>query len=190
MADPGDDFWLFRVGATSPAYWSAVVELQLRRLEEGIAAHTARRDHPARGPNSFADGFSASLMHSFGPMQADAYFLLVAVRHVLAIADRAAAHLDLAPTRAAIVRFQREVPDAKDLRDVTAHLDEYATGGGKLKDRGIQGHGMIQVGTDAVMRAGELKVDLRRAANAAVDLARTVNSAIPEGGVRIIPRTD
>ena len=55
---------------------------------------------------------------------------------MLALADCVAARFDGDATRAAIDRFEREVPDAKDLRDVVTHLDEYATGGGRLTDRG------------------------------------------------------
>lgn len=181
------DFWLHKIGATSPSFWSAVAGVQLRRVEEGVIANEEHRDHPAREPNSCFDGFAASLTHSFGPLQADSYFLLVAIRHVLALAESVLNRFGDDSVLQAMERFKRDAPDARDMRNVIAHLEEYAVGAGKLKNRGLQGHGMIQVGTDLVMRAGELEVDLRRATAAAQELSRAVNDRIPHP-VRITPR--
>jgi hypothetical protein len=69
----------------------------------------------------------------FGPIEADAYLLIIAVRHLLALSDRYAERFDAAQVREARRRLDREAPDAKALRDVLAHIDEYALGRGQRK---------------------------------------------------------
>src|SRR5262245_15109829 len=76
--------WRFVLGP-SPAFWSEATQIQLARIEQGAKAHQAREPH--RDRRDTFDGFGASLMHDLGPMQADAYFLLHAVRHVLRLAE-------------------------------------------------------------------------------------------------------
>jgi hypothetical protein len=65
---------------------------------------------------------------------------------------------------------------------VLAHLDAYAVGEGQRDEYGAQGWAIIQLGLDPVrdgfdVRAGRLKVELKRTARAAVQLARDLNEA-------------
>jgi hypothetical protein len=151
--------------------------MQLRRLDRGADAFRRRLPHPERvNPD---DGFSTTATGDLGPIEADAYLLIIAVRHLLALSDRYAERFDAAQVREAPRRFDREAPDAKALRDVLAHIDEYALGRGQRKNLQADGQWFIQVGIDPDrdefdVRAGPLRVELRRTARAAVHLAETL----------------
>ncbi len=163
-----------RMGSITPAFWGEVVQMQLSRIERGAEAHRTRGPHPER--RAADDGFAASLSHDLGPIQADAYFLLAAVRHILTLADRYAERFDAGRADAALARFDTEAPDAKDLRDVLTHLEDYALGRGKHPRFKAERQWSIQLGLDFDrgefdLRAGTLHVELRRTAHAAVALA-------------------
>jgi hypothetical protein len=146
MPAPDDDWergWVLRIGSASPSFWAEVARMQLQRIERGAEAHRRRELHPER--RSDRDGFAAALA-PFGPMQADAYFLLVAVRHLLDLADRYGERYGEAAVRALRARFDAAAPDAKDLRDVLSHLEEYVVGRGKRKRFEADGQWLIQLG--------------------------------------------
>jgi hypothetical protein len=183
--DEWEQTWLMRIGSITPAFWGEVVQMQLCRIERGAEAHRRREPHPERG--SAADGFAASLSHGFGPIQADAYFLLAAVRHILTLADRYAERFDSDRVRGALVQFEAEAPHAKDLRDVLTHLEDYAIGRGRHRHFEADGQWWIQVGLDFDrgeynVRAGTLLVELRRTARAAVVLAGALSEIAPPAG--------
>jgi hypothetical protein len=173
-----------KVGTFSPAFWSGVVELQLRRLEAGIAAHRERRPHPDR-PDPL-DGFGASLTHDLGPVDADAFFLLIALHRLVTIAEfyerRSATPKAVRDARA---RFERDAPDVKDARDVLTHLDSYLLGEGRRPEVKAEGFWWPPVGIDPErdeidLRVGTLHVELKRAARAAITLARSLSDlAVP-----------
>ena len=170
--------WRFKVGTFSPSFWSEVVQLQLTRLEAGAHAHRERVDHPER--RSVWDGFGASMTHDLGLVNADAYFLLMAIERVLRIARVYEEELPDRYVQEAIAEFTREAPDVKDLRDVLTHLDEYGRGAGRRRDLGAQGSWWPSVGLDFerdefTLPVGKLRVELKRAARAAIKLARTLN---------------
>lgn len=175
--------WHLRMGAVAASYWGAVVEMQLRRLERGTEAHRRRELHPERVTR--ADGFEAAMTGDFGPMQADAYLLIVAVRHLLALADRYAERHSPERVQAARAAFDREAPDAKGIRDVLAHIDAYALGQGRRDHYEAQGQWFIQLGIDDArrefdVRAGRLRVELRRTARAAAALADALTEIASE----------
>jgi hypothetical protein len=177
--DPREDDWLLRAFHTSPSYWSAVIELQLRRIERGAEPLRHHEPHPER-LDTF-DGFGASMTHGYGIVDADVYFLLVAVRHVLDLSDRYEKRYDADRVRVARAAFDVEAPDAKDMRDVLSHLAEYAVREGRWKQFGADGQATIQVGLDHArgeydVRAGRLHVEVRRTACAARALARELNA--------------
>jgi len=71
-------------------------------------------------------------------------------------------------------RFQADLPDAKDLRDVLTHFDAYEKGRGKLqKSRAM---GPLNIFTEAGdsrfwLRINELKIELGLALQSAEELA-------------------
>src|SRR4051812_12176223 len=75
-SDP-EDMWRLKVGSFSPSFLAAVVQLQLDRVDRGVRAHVDRRTHPER-TDPF-DGFGASMTNNFGPLEADAFFLLITI---------------------------------------------------------------------------------------------------------------
>jgi hypothetical protein len=106
--------------------------------------------------------------------------LLTAVRRLELVAMRIAQHSGDEALAGALVRFRDDVPDAKDLRDVLEHLDEYAVGQGRAARTGAQGLWWPRIGHDhgrTFATIGELHVDLDAAAAAAVELARTTELA-------------
>jgi len=173
-----------KVGTFSPAFLSGVIELQLRRLERGVAAHRDRRPHPER-PDP-GDGFAASLTHDLGPVDADAFFLLIALHRLLTIAnlyERRSATPEA--VRDARVRFEQAAPDVKDTRDVLTHLDSYLLGHGRRQEVKAEGFWWPPVGIDPErdeidVRVGTLRVELKRAARAGIEFARFLSElAVP-----------
>lgn len=176
--DPWEDEWLLRAFHSSPSYWSSVVELQLRRIESGAEALRDHEPHPEH-VDPF-DGFAASMTHGHGIVDADVYFLLIAVRHLLELGDHYAERFDRDCVRDARAEFEAEAPDAKNMRDVLSHLTEYAVRKGKRKQFKADGQASIQVGLDHArgeydVRAGVLHVEVRRTARAAITLAQRLN---------------
>jgi hypothetical protein len=87
---------------------------------------------------------------------------------------------ELAKARA---RFDAVGPDAKELRDLVAHLDEYAAGIGRrqtgkamppLSETNLETFIYWTDGGGTNLTLGDKGLDLRRAANAAIDLAQVV----------------
>jgi hypothetical protein len=171
--------WEFRIGTFSSAYWAAVVEMQLQRLERGADAHRARRLHPAR--TSESDRFAEAMTHT-GPINADGFFLILAIERLLVLAKLYERRYDASRVQDAVRRFRRKAPDVKSLRDALTHLDEYATGGGRRPDFAARGHWWPGVGIDDArgefdLRLGVLHVELRRATRAAIELAKALDGA-------------
>jgi hypothetical protein len=170
--------WAFRIGTFSPSFWAGVVQLQLSRIEAAVDAHRARRPHPER--RSSFDGFGASMTHGLGPLNADAFFLVIAADRLAVLGRLYKERFTSPQADEALARFNVAAPDLKAVRDVLTHLDEYATGRGRRPR--YQAHGVwwpsvgIDVDRDEVdLRLGTLRVELKRTARAALNLARTLN---------------
>ena len=109
--------------------------------------------------------------------------LVLAIDQVLDFARRVLSitgDADLARARA---RFDAAYPDAADLRDVVAHLDEYAVGEGRRQKGTLPGlineenlAPFISWGNDGgtVLNLGGDQLNLRRATAAPVELAEVV----------------
>jgi hypothetical protein len=150
---------------TGAAIWARVAEDELARHEEARERWKTKPDRV-----------------TWDRLHGTAFVLVVAVQQVLAYEHRVrrlSGDAELAKARA---RFDRVGPDAKDLRDLVAHLDDYAVGEGRrqtgeqptITDR----HPSVLIywgeGTGTMLSLAGLHLDLRTAAMAAVDLARVV----------------
>jgi hypothetical protein len=123
-----------------------------------------------------------------GRTVAEALLLLTAIRRLELVAARIAVHTGDEIIAAGLARFRENVPDAKDLRDVLEHLDEYAVGQGHRERTGAQGHWWPRIGHDhgrTFATIGELYVDLAAAATAAIELAYTTEDAWREHRIRL-----
>jgi hypothetical protein len=79
-----------------------------------------------------------------------------------------------ATLRDACDRFQSDLPDAKDLRDVLTHFDKYERGTGSLQIHG--GMGPLNIFTESGedrfwLRINHLRIELGSASQGADDLA-------------------
>ena len=174
-----DELGRFTVGPTSPAFWRGVLQLQCHRLRDAnsaLAEHRWPSDYPPDAREAFTD---ANLTLAAGRF-AEALLLLTAIRRLELVTERIAEHTGDEAIAAALASFRDDVPDAKDLRDVLEHLDQYAVGQGRRPRTGAQGHWWPRVGYDhgrTFVTIGDLHVDLDAAAAAAVELAHRTEAA-------------
>lgn len=94
--------------------------MQAERLREAIAT-----------PGTAADARDATMR-----LDADAHFLLVAIRNGLHFARRVQAVVNDVRLGEVIAGFADQFPYAHDLRDVLTHLDEYVLEQGRLQPEG------------------------------------------------------
>lgn len=151
-----------------------VVHRRLREARVGLAEHDWPSDYRIAAHQAFTDAIL--------PLAAGRYAeeLLTAIRRLELVAARIADHTGDNVIAAALARFREDAPDAKGLRDVHKHLDEYAAGQGHHARTGARGHWWPRIGHDhghTFATIGELHVNLDAAAEAAVDLARTTEVA-------------
>jgi hypothetical protein len=69
-------------------------------------------------------------------LDADAHFLLVAVRNGLRFVDELQTHIADAGLATALTDFAKRFPDAADFRDVLTHIDDYILDRGRLQQKG------------------------------------------------------
>jgi hypothetical protein len=100
--------------------WRAAVVMQAERVREALAA-----------PDDAGDRRDANLR-----LDADAHFLLVAIRSGLRFAERVQAVVNDVRLGEALTGFADQFPYAHDLRDVLTHLDEYVLDQGHLQPAG------------------------------------------------------
>jgi hypothetical protein len=125
MTDPNLElFRRFGWGALSPRHWAAAAERQRERLQ---AAHEALL--------SDAGGIDEQDV-LVRQMHVDTHFLLIAARHIQRALDRYRELLDDPRVERIWLDFVVAFPEAKRLRDVLEHLDEYALGAGRLHRSG------------------------------------------------------
>jgi hypothetical protein len=122
------------------------------------------------------------MAHHLGPFNADAFFLVAAIHRVWVLAHVFLKIRAAPEVRRAIDAFERESPDAKKVRDVLTHLDDYALGGGRFSEFEAEGLWWPSVGMDFDRdefdyRLGTLHMELKRSARAAIALAATLNEA-------------
>jgi hypothetical protein len=147
--------------------WWKAVELQWARIQ-GV---------------DDADDPAAQMMQR----ELDAIFFVVALRDLLRLAEAVADDDSTGAVRHAIDAFQQTIPDAKNVRDVIEHFDEYSRGVGNLQQEWdkrrpwsapTQGtvsfaswDGQTYVIDILVTSARTLTLDLRKAHEAASHLA-------------------
>lgn len=116
-------------------------------------------------------------------LNATALILVVAMDQILAYGDRVLALTDDAELAEAIADFDAFAADTRALRDLVAHLDEYAVGEG-WRQKGKRPHPISEKyvsallwwadGGGTMLRLGHDAVDLRSAALKAIDLAQVI----------------
>jgi len=167
------------MGPTAPSFWRGTIEMQRDRVLCGWNAwQDEHRRHPDRSADP-ADGFATCLLHDFGPMLADAHFMLVAIRRLEMCCRQMHRVSGNRLILDALDQFAAAVPSAKHVRDVLEHFDAYASCEGRRPETGAQGHWMprLSFDPDPALNVGDLSVDLLSAADAAVELAETVGAA-------------
>lgn len=112
--------------------------------------------------------------------QIDAYLCVIALSQLMRVAiamKRATGDTSL---REVCKRFQSDLPDAKNLRDILSHFNEYQRGAGKLKKARKMGE--LQVFMESGdgrfwLRVNDLKIELGSAVAGAQDLANAAMDA-------------
>jgi hypothetical protein len=110
----------------------------------------------------------------------DAYLCVIALSQVMRAALEMKRATGDALLRDACDRFQSDLPDAKDLRDVLTHFDRYERGTGDLQVSKIMGP--LNIFTESGegrfwLRINHLKIELGSASQSADDLAYEAISA-------------
>jgi hypothetical protein len=111
-------------GGLSPRYWAFALVLQRDRL---VDAHKRLIEAPRESEERRA---------AFRRLHIEAHFLLIALRHLVMSLEVCADVLDDERIRSVREAFEARAPWLKHFRDVLEHLDEYTTGGGRLRRKG------------------------------------------------------
>jgi hypothetical protein len=148
-----------------------------RAIDDVLALHESARERFAANT---AD------LETWERLHGTAFMLAVAIDQVLAFERRVRKLAGDAELARARERFDAAYPDTKGLRDLVAHLDEYAVGEGR-RQIGKQSPPMPRIsdkylwaliywgdGGGTIMSLGGEHLNLRAAANAAKDLAQVV----------------
>jgi hypothetical protein len=144
-----------------------------RSIQDELARHEAARARWGTQPDQV----------TWERLQGSALALVVAIHQVLAFERRVRSLTGDAELAKARARFDAVGPDAKELRDLVAHLDEYAAGIGRrqtgkamppLSETNLETFIYWTDGGGTNLTLGDKGLDLRRAANAAIDLAQVV----------------
>lgn len=146
-----------------------------RAIQDVLALHQSARERFAANT---ADLEAWERLHS------TALMLVVAIDQVLVFERRVRRLTGDAQLSQARARFDAAVgPDAERLRDLVAHLDEYAVGEGwrqtgqgmpPLDERYLATFIYWSDGGGTVLDLGDQRLNLREAGNAAAELARVV----------------
>jgi hypothetical protein len=152
-----------------------------RVVQDVLALHESARERYANTP----DPETWERLHGTGLM------LAVAIDQVLAFERRVwrlTGDAELAEARAS---FDAVGPDAKELRDLVAHLDEYAVGEGRRQRQTGKGRPLGEQYLQALifwtddgttyLDLGDKQLQLGAAAKAAIDLAQVVERVRARG---------
>jgi hypothetical protein len=136
---------------------------------------------------------SAPDLEKWERLHSTALMLVIAVDQVLTFARRVEQLTDDARLKDARTAFGRVCADAEALRDLIAHLDEYAVGTGwrqqgrklpPINAKNVQSWMYWQEG-ETVLNIGNEQLNLRQATDAAIDLARVVETVRSEHQQRV-----
>ena len=111
-------------GGLSPRSWAFALGLQRDRL---VDAHERLIEAPCESEERRA---------AFRRLHIEAHFLLIALRHLIRSLEVCADVLDGERIRSVREAFEARAPWLKHYRDLLEHLDEYTTGGGRLREHG------------------------------------------------------
>ena len=155
---------------------TAAVELQLERVRDANYRH---RLHNSPNEEEKRDDPAA-----LDQLQADVYFLALAVRRVLLFHDLLAKQLRDPRLAKARAEFIKRAPLAKTLRDLYEHLDEYLLDSPKKKVS-IPGRAapvllLTWGGDDVIVAFGPGRIDVTAAAVAAIELGRATQAVWDE----------
>ena len=152
-------------GPASAKFWSAAISRQWQRVEEHLSILREA------GPS----------VVTYNARDSDAFFLLIAVGHILRNLTRFIALTNDDRLVEANRTFESQFPDAKGLRDVLEHLDEYVLGEGKRQGEvapdprralpfAVEGPDA----SDLVLCLGHWSVQVKRMADSAVQMAALI----------------
>jgi hypothetical protein len=144
-----------------------------RSIQDELARHESARERYAA---NIAD------LEVWERLHGSALLVVVAIHQVLAFESRVRKLTGDAELAKARTRFDAVGPDAKELRDLVAHLDAYAVGQGRhqtgtmprIAERNLETFMYWGDGGGTELRLGDKQLNLRAAANAAVELAQVV----------------
>jgi hypothetical protein len=97
--------------------WMSVVERQLERVKEVNYRHRLHLS-PVQSERK-EDVAAESELHG------EVYFLVLAIRRVMLFADALARQIEDARLASALARFDRQAPQAREVRNLFEHVDEY-----------------------------------------------------------------
>jgi hypothetical protein len=147
-----------------------------RVVEDELARHEATRERYGEKPDR----------ETWDRLHGTAFVLVVAIDQVLKFEHRVRRLTGDAELQKARVRFDAVGPDAEKLRELVAHLDDYAVGKGhrqtgrKEPPLSDQRPSVLiywgEGGSGTVLSLGDQRLNLREAADAAVALAHVVES--------------
>jgi hypothetical protein len=171
----------------SPPYFAHMVVVQLRRVEEdqANALEAARAASSPRPEDRFGghEDFQAYLLW-LGRLRMDAHLLMIGVGALLKLARKYAKLTGDARVDKAERAFLAIAPQAKHMRDVFEHADEYVLGDGRLQRNGaIPDEAEIRVDLTGPEPADEIelllnpwKIPLKALSRAAIQLARDLDA--------------
>jgi hypothetical protein len=137
--------------------------------------------HSTRPPEQFITG--SATLEAWERLHGSALLLVVAIDQVSAFETRVRRLTGDAELAKARKQFDSLAPHAEALRDVVAHLDQYAVGEGwrqtekakpPIAQRYVETFLYWPDGGGTVVRIGEEELEVRAAANAAIALAEVV----------------
>lgn len=163
------------------ALWTKTVGTQLKRVCDANYRH--RLNHSPNEQQKREDSEAERELH------ADVYFLALAIRRVLLFHDALARQVEDERLAEARARFDAEARDAKQLRDLFEHLDEYLLDSPtkRLKFPGRTSPVLLSRWDcdNVVVRIGELEMDVTLAAEAAIELGKASETVWIESMERV-----
>jgi hypothetical protein len=153
-------------------------------IDDLLGLHESAR---SRFALNTADGETWARLH------ATAMMLVVAIDQVLAFETRVRRLTGDAELAKARERFDAIGPDSEKLRDLVAHLDEYAVGEGKrqvgaladLDEKNLRTRLRWGNGGETQFSLGDKRVDVQAAARAATELAEVVEQVRQRHLIRV-----
>ncbi len=170
MADYRDLFDIEQRPGAGLGLWTGVLERQLERVRDANYRH--RLHHSPVASERREDPGAEDELHG------EVYFLVLAIRRVMLFADVLAGQVEDRELDAALTRFRREAPGAREMRNLFEHVDEYLLDRPGKHMKRLEGRvsPVLICRWDAdnvVVAYGPERFDATLAATAAIKLGRT-----------------